>query len=390
MRSGGIACSIALLLVTGVAGAQSRAPVDVQRIADIMVRLCIGGGHTQAVSGTATGGADISLRSLDVKGNLAGEFKINKSSAEGLVNGIDYALTQVASDQADKMRDCLRPVRERLLAALLPDPHASPPNVSAANRGIAVGGNVSGSELSVGGSVRGGEYNPSPSPYPNSTANNPPASTVSAGPPAANQVLTTRNFFGPHDIPPLNFAAYGIVAFPQKFTSETRHRHISICEAYVATLPPASSSSAPPNNQMVTVWPIDNPSLAGRLNEQGESVCKEAVEHYDLNSGLIALKEAATQEEKDLSGQGPYLLAWAPSSQKGATGSLVLIADLSNATTSQHYREYFQKWRVDIERNPKLWQNGWSQADLIIIIRDWADKWGTMILSFGHADYKNE
>lgn len=208
--------------------------------------------------------------------------------------------------------------------------------------------------------------------------------------PPLPQVLTTRNFFGPHDIPPLNFAAYGIVAFPQKFTTETRHRHISICEAYIATLPPASSSSAPPNDQMVTVWPIDNTSLAERLNEQGESVCKEAVEHYDLNSGLIALREAATQEKKDLSGRGPYLLAWAPSSHKGTAGSLVLIADLSSATTAEHYRKYFQKWRADIERNPKLWRNGWSQADLIAVIRDWADKWGTMILSVRHADGKNE
>jgi hypothetical protein len=91
MRDGRIVCSIALLLWAGAAAAQSQAPVDVQQIADTMVRLCIGGGHTQAVTGTAARGADISLRSLDVKGNLTGEFKINKSSAEGLVNGIDNA-----------------------------------------------------------------------------------------------------------------------------------------------------------------------------------------------------------------------------------------------------------------------------------------------------------
>jgi hypothetical protein len=118
-----ISCSIVLLLWAlwaGVASAQSQASADVQRVADTMVRLCIAGGITQAISGTATGGADISLRSLDVKGNLAGEFKINRSSAEGLVSGIDNALTQVAADQADKVRVCLQPVRERLLDVLLP------------------------------------------------------------------------------------------------------------------------------------------------------------------------------------------------------------------------------------------------------------------------------
>jgi hypothetical protein len=44
--------------------------VETEKIADLMVRLCVGGGHTEATSGTAAGGADLSLRSLDVRGNL--------------------------------------------------------------------------------------------------------------------------------------------------------------------------------------------------------------------------------------------------------------------------------------------------------------------------------
>jgi hypothetical protein len=95
-------------------------------IADTMVRLCVGGGRTEATSGTGSGGADLSLRSLDVTGNLKGEFKINKSSAEGLVKGLDSALSQVAADQADKVRVCLQPVRERLLDVMLP-PHEALP-----------------------------------------------------------------------------------------------------------------------------------------------------------------------------------------------------------------------------------------------------------------------
>ena len=93
---------------------------EIQRTADMMVRLCLAGGHTESMSGGGTGGADLSLRSLDVKGSLKAEFKINKSSAEGLVNGIDNALSQVAADQADKVRGCLQPVRERLLDVMLP------------------------------------------------------------------------------------------------------------------------------------------------------------------------------------------------------------------------------------------------------------------------------
>jgi hypothetical protein len=116
-------CAISMLFLAcscwPVLGAAQNA-AETDRIADTMVRLCVGGGHTEATSGTAGGGADLSLRSLDVKGNVKGEFKIDKSSAEGLVNGLDNALSQVAADQADKVRVCLQPVRERLLDAMLP------------------------------------------------------------------------------------------------------------------------------------------------------------------------------------------------------------------------------------------------------------------------------
>src|ERR1700733_10633227 len=47
-------------------------------------------------------------------------WNITKSSAEGLGRGLDNAIPQLPADQADKVRDCLKPVRERLLDALLP------------------------------------------------------------------------------------------------------------------------------------------------------------------------------------------------------------------------------------------------------------------------------
>jgi hypothetical protein len=123
---------------------------DTERIADTMVRLCVGGGRTEATSGTGAGGADLSLRSLDVKGNLKGEFKINKSSAEGLVNGLDNALSQVAADQADKVRACLQPVRERLLDVMLPPKkQGSTGQTVTAPGGVAVGGDVTGSPITI-------------------------------------------------------------------------------------------------------------------------------------------------------------------------------------------------------------------------------------------------
>ena len=113
---------------------------ELGRIADTMVRLCLGGGHTETKSGGGTSGADLSLRSLDIKGELKAEFKVNKSSAEGLVNGIDNALSQVAADQADKVRACLQPVRERLLDVMLPSQRQSfERQTVSAPGGVAVG-----------------------------------------------------------------------------------------------------------------------------------------------------------------------------------------------------------------------------------------------------------
>ena len=112
----------ALLIACGcwpVIGAAQGA-VDTEKVASLMVRLCVGGGHTEVIGGAATAGAEMSLRSLDVTGNLKGEFNIKKSSAEGLVDGLNDALSQVAADQADKVRACLQPVRERLLDAHAP------------------------------------------------------------------------------------------------------------------------------------------------------------------------------------------------------------------------------------------------------------------------------
>jgi len=148
MRFAGLALFLASALWAILGAAQDAA--ETERIADTMVRLCVGGGRTEATSGTAAGGADLSLRSLDVQGNLKGEFKISKSSAEGLVNGLDDALSQVTADQADKVRACLQPVRERLLDVMLPPKRqGSTGQTVTAPGGVAVGGDVKGSPITI-------------------------------------------------------------------------------------------------------------------------------------------------------------------------------------------------------------------------------------------------
>src|SRR4051794_5305944 len=134
---------IGLLLCLGCASwpisAAAQSAAETNRIADTMVRLCVGGGRTEARSTGGGGGADLSLRARGGKGNLKGEFKGSKARAEGLVNGLDNALSKIAADQVDKVRDCLRPVRERLLGIILPPTRQGAQTTITAPGGVAAG-----------------------------------------------------------------------------------------------------------------------------------------------------------------------------------------------------------------------------------------------------------
>jgi hypothetical protein len=123
MRRSVLLAIVALLVGSVESRAQSQEEID--RIANTMVRLCVAGGTTSAASGGGNAGADLSLRSLDVTGKINGEFKVSKTNAEGLVDGLNNALGAVAAEEADKVRTCLQPVRERLLDLMLPSKKSS-------------------------------------------------------------------------------------------------------------------------------------------------------------------------------------------------------------------------------------------------------------------------
>jgi ABC-type sugar transport system substrate-binding protein len=203
---------------------------------------------------------------------------------------------------------------------------------------------------------------------------------------ALTLLLSTRQFIQPQDFPPLTTAAYGIVAFPQGGTRDQKDRMKNICEAYYQTFPRASEVSTPIAQQMVTVWPVDSPQSLIQISKKTGNVetCESAVEHYGLTTSLKAIKEAeSTTRGISLTGSGPFLLGWAPSSEKGKKDTLVLVVDLSGATTGDQYLGYFRQWRSDIERNPAVWNNGWTLDKFRLAIRDWADKTGTMLLPHG-------
>jgi hypothetical protein len=198
------------------------------------------------------------------------------------------------------------------------------------------------------------------------------------------KILASRIFVGPHDFPPEAYAAYGIVAFPSLAIPETRERFKLACQAYVASLPLPSELTVDIKQQMVTVWPVDDPKPLVLIPKLGDKdTCEYAVEHYHLATALTALKQARVATGRDLDGRGPYLLAWSPADQKGKQDALVLILDLSELSTAQHFLTEFEAWREKIEDDPSLWKGGFSLERTRLAIKYWVDRVGKKILTLG-------
>ena len=191
---------------------------------------------------------------------------------------------------------------------------------------------------------------------------------------------SSRAFLEPHNFPPQEYAAYGILAFSALSTTASRPRLVIICEAYIASLPHTTELGVPSAKQMVTVWPVVSKTLADELNNAlTQASCGKAVDHYHLATGLTALGHAEMTGE-DVSGDGPFLLAWSPSTKKGETDTLVLILDLSDLTTSEQAISIMRDWRDRIEQDTSLWDNGWSTERLRVKLQFWADKYGPGVL----------
>jgi hypothetical protein len=201
---------------------------------------------------------------------------------------------------------------------------------------------------------------------------------------AAETISVTREasrlFAGPNQFPPRNYAAYGILAFPSRATSNDRDRYKMFCEAYVAVLPLAWELSVPDSQQMVTVWPMTSDGGAAGLNRaRGTDVCEQAISNYDLVAATRAVYDAR-QAKAEVDGRGPYLLAWSPSTRKGQQDALVLRADLSNVTTADQAKDRFLRWKKNILDKPELWKSGWNVEGLRIAMMEWLDQYGPKVL----------
>jgi hypothetical protein len=205
-------------------------------------------------------------------------------------------------------------------------------------------------------------------------------------PTPARTLRAFHTFVGPHLAPPPEFGAYAVVAFPQRADPDTRERYRMLCEAFVATRPsatgPAASGGAA-EDRMVTVWPVANERRAAELRGRSDvsAACRVATREYDLPTGFSAIRQANTRG-LDLANRGPFLLAWAPASEKGRPGARVVRADLSRVRTAREARQVFEAWRDDIETNPELWRGGWSTSALRRTVNDGIEIGGRPVLAF--------
>lgn len=208
------------------------------------------------------------------------------------------------------------------------------------------------------------------------------ASATTTGSPAL--VTASRIFASPKRYPPTDFAAYGILAFPSRPSPFTRNRYLMFCHAYLAVLPHESELDVPRAEQMVTVWPLRSDEACDRLNrarDLPQDACEMAVDDYGLVIAQQALKEAKLSG-RNVSGGGPFLLAWSPAANKGKPGAPVLVSDLSDITTYEQAHERLLAWSRDIESDPAVWTGGWNLERIRVHIRNWVDKYGEKSLAF--------
>ena len=138
----------------------------------------------------------------------------------------------------------------------------------------------------------------------------------------------------------------------------------------------------------MTVWPIESDAEATGINHMpgSDDICKNAVQHYGLPAAQTAIIDAR-KSHAELSGKGPFLLAWSPANSKGQPNSTVLVLDLSDVTTPEQAEASFSYWSTTVQANPELWDKGWNTGQLKTVIRLWADKYGPQILKiFGVAN----
>ncbi|KJC52971.1 hypothetical protein UP10_10230 [Bradyrhizobium sp. LTSPM299] len=148
-----------------------------------------------------------------------------------------------------------------------------------------------------------------------------------------------------------------------------------VCNSFVAFFPRQETASAPLKDQMVTIWPLDNPDAKQARNDD----CEFAVAHYDLNASEAAISDAQHQHA-NFDGEGPYLVGWSPSNTRGEPDKLVLVIDMSADNSQALIDQKFLFWKKQIVEDPSRWRHGFSIESVRAAIRIFADQYGQAML----------
>jgi hypothetical protein len=191
----------------------------------------------------------------------------------------------------------------------------------------------------------------------------------------ARPLQPVRAYLRASQIPPAGAGAYGLVVFHSRPTPASRARLKMVCTAFVAFFPRQETATAAVRDQMITVWPLDNPDAIQAKNDD----CDYAVDHYDLIASQAAMSDAQRQRA-NFGGEGPYLVGWSPSSTRGVPDALVLVVDMSADNRQADIDNKFLFWKKKIIDDPAAWRHGWSTERVRVSIRNFADEYGQSML----------
>ena len=175
--------------------------------------------------------------------------------------------------------------------------------------------------------------------------------------------------------PPDGAGAYGIVVFHSRPTSASQAKLTMVCKSFIAFFPKSETSDVPIADQMITVWPVDEP---GNDKVKADD-CDFVTNHYDLNASEAAINDARKQHA-NFEGEGPYLVGWSPSNTRGVPDKLVLVVNMTDDNTQAEIDHKFQFWKNKIIENPSLWRSGWSLDGVRVAIKEFADEYGQNML----------
>jgi hypothetical protein len=90
---------------------------------DLYIDLCVGSGSSTSttVSGSIDTDTGITLEKRTLDGSLKGEVVLSRQQFRLLSDGINDKMSEIAASEADKVRNCLEPVRRQLLAGTSSD-----------------------------------------------------------------------------------------------------------------------------------------------------------------------------------------------------------------------------------------------------------------------------